>query len=161
MACQAQKRDPLVELAKRITHEHAQVTACFRKGVDHALRAGELLEQAKAECGHGSWMAWLELNCPSVSVRQAQRYLRLWVNRKCVPKDAFDQGLNAALDSIAERQNVHVKVQTSDDTNVTRRVLPGTPPMAYQVTYPKPAPARSISPEELQAAQIQDVARPA
>ena len=41
----------------------------------HAIKAGKLLLQAKAQLPHGQFLPWLESNCWG-SARQAQRYMR-------------------------------------------------------------------------------------
>ena len=48
----------------------------MRRGVEHAIRAGELLIEAKAQLKHGEWLPWLENNC-TMSERTAQLYMRL------------------------------------------------------------------------------------
>jgi Protein of unknown function (DUF3102) len=55
-------------------HERAERT--FREGVQHAIRAGELLLQAKRTVAHGNWSSWLAENV-EFSDRLAQAYMRL------------------------------------------------------------------------------------
>ena len=55
----------------------------FRSAVAHAIQAGELLIEAKAQVAHGEWLPWLEANCP-LSERQARNYMRLARNRQRV-----------------------------------------------------------------------------
>jgi hypothetical protein len=79
--------EDLSELAAGINREHAAAEGAARAGLDHARRAGELLFQAKAQCGHGRWLAWLAEHC-RCSARTAQLYTRLasrWaeVEAKC------------------------------------------------------------------------------
>jgi Protein of unknown function (DUF3102) len=66
----------LDQLAERIKAEHAQCEVTMRAGVEHALKAGELLIEAKALCGHGEWGNWLQTHC-EFSERTAQGYMRL------------------------------------------------------------------------------------
>lgn len=57
----------------------AEITAAerdFESAVAHAIKAGELLLEAKANVDHGGWLAWLEANFPG-SIRSAQGYMRL------------------------------------------------------------------------------------
>jgi hypothetical protein len=56
-------------LAERINEEHEAYetgikTALghFEAALEHALDAGDLLLQAKAEHEHGNWVPWLEAN---------------------------------------------------------------------------------------------------
>ena len=66
----------LAQLAKVINREHDLACQAIRTGLEHALTAGDLLQQAKAKVQHGDWLAWLEANC-TVSERTAQAYMRL------------------------------------------------------------------------------------
>jgi hypothetical protein len=71
----------------------------FRRAVDHAIRAGELLIEAKAAIGHGGWLPWLEANFPK-SPRSAQGYMRLAEH----PEDAqrvAHLGIKGALKQLA------------------------------------------------------------
>jgi hypothetical protein len=68
-------------LTKRINEEHRRCEAAFRSGVEHALRAGELLIEAKESVPHGSWGAWLADNFEG-SARTAQAYMRVARARK-------------------------------------------------------------------------------
>jgi hypothetical protein len=66
----------LVGLAAEINaHADAQ-RACEIKGVMHALRIGQLLQEAKKITPHGRFMAWVKKNT-SVSQRMAQHYLSI------------------------------------------------------------------------------------
>ena len=49
----------------------------MRRGLEHALRAGELLIEAKAGLAHGQWLPWLKENCSDVSERSAQNCMRM------------------------------------------------------------------------------------
>ena len=67
---------PLPTLANRI---HAEVDAAERdwqSALAHAIRAGELLLAAKAQCRHGTWLPWLEANF-EFAPQTAQGYMRL------------------------------------------------------------------------------------
>lgn len=63
-------------LAVDIEHEHEQAQEAFASAVEHAVRCGELLLEAKAEVGHGEWGAWVDEHFPA-SRRSAQGYMRL------------------------------------------------------------------------------------
>jgi hypothetical protein len=71
------KRKALDALAAQINAEHDECTAAFKRGLDHAMRAGDLLIQAKALVGHGKWLPWFREHCPYMSERTAQVYMRL------------------------------------------------------------------------------------
>jgi hypothetical protein len=66
----------LAELAGRINAEHQQVETALRAGLEHARAAGELLLQAKAQCGHGRWLEWLKANV-AFTDRTARRYMTI------------------------------------------------------------------------------------
>ncbi len=66
----------LPDLAAQINHAHAEVEERIRAAVPHAIRAGELLLQAKAELPHGAFGNWISENCV-FSERTAQGYMRL------------------------------------------------------------------------------------
>ena len=66
----------LDDLAERINEEHREVESVFKTAVDHALKVGELLLEAKEAAPHGGWLPWVEANC-SFSKRTAQAYMRL------------------------------------------------------------------------------------
>ena len=52
-----------------------------REKAQHAIVAaidcGRLLERQKGSLPHGAWSDWLAVNCPEISARTAQRYIRL------------------------------------------------------------------------------------
>ncbi len=68
-------------LATRINEEHRRCEAAFRSGVEHALKAGELLIEAKDRVPPDSWGAWLADNFEG-SARTAQAYMRVARPRK-------------------------------------------------------------------------------
>ncbi len=72
--------EKLDTLAARINEEHRAFGKTFRNTVEHGIRAGELLSQAKAQCPHGTWLAWLEENFEGLA-RTAQAYMRLYKHR--------------------------------------------------------------------------------
>jgi hypothetical protein len=79
---------PLTTLADEINREHVEARSAYGSAVDHALRVGELLTQAKKQCPHGGWLPWLKDNCPQIAERTAQAYMRLHRERDRLPKSA-------------------------------------------------------------------------
>ncbi len=59
-------------LAAKIREHHKAVGAA----IVHAIKAGQLLLEAKRKVGHGNWLPWLEANC-EMSERTAQNYMRI------------------------------------------------------------------------------------
>jgi DNA-directed RNA polymerase subunit L len=51
--------ESLDELAVRIRAEHEATVAAIKNGVEHAIVAGKLLLEAKAQLKHGRWSPWL------------------------------------------------------------------------------------------------------
>jgi Protein of unknown function (DUF3102) len=66
----------LPELAARIDEEHRAAAGAIKRGLAHAINAGELLRDAKASVPHGQWADWLKGNT-ALSERTAQRYMQL------------------------------------------------------------------------------------
>ena len=62
----------LPELVARVNQEHKQLKECVIKGAQHAVKAGELLWEAKRKTGHGRWLEWIAENC-EFSDRTAQQ----------------------------------------------------------------------------------------
>jgi ParB family chromosome partitioning protein len=66
----------LGQLAMRINQAHEDgEQACWR-GLEHFRAAGQWLLAAKAKCGHGKWLKWLEKNV-RFSQQTASRYMRI------------------------------------------------------------------------------------
>jgi Protein of unknown function (DUF3102) len=89
----------LDDLAVRIRAEHEQVGAALRRGVEHALRCGDLLLQAKTQVAHGEWLPWLEEHCV-MAERTAQAYMKLARNRSAIEaetRNVADLGVRGAL----------------------------------------------------------------
>jgi hypothetical protein len=72
----------LADLAARIVAEHQAVSTALKDSVRHAITAGELLVEAKAQLNkHGQWLPWLRGHC-TMSERTAQLYMRCAKNRE-------------------------------------------------------------------------------
>jgi hypothetical protein len=50
------KKGRLDELAEVIDAEYHAFVRTFRKAVEHGIRAGGLLTEAKGNCEHGTWL---------------------------------------------------------------------------------------------------------
>jgi hypothetical protein len=66
----------LADLAARIRAEHEASAIAMQRGLEHAINAGRLLIEAKAQLKHGQWLPWLAEHC-EVSERTASLYMRL------------------------------------------------------------------------------------
>lgn len=72
----AQVQVSLEHFAEQINAEHRACCAAVTKSLEHAVRCGELLLQAKAAVPHGGWQPWLKQHFPA-SNRTARQYMRL------------------------------------------------------------------------------------
>jgi len=106
----------LADLAVRIRQEHDAVAGALKTSLAHAMMAGDLLLQAKAQVPHGQWLPWLCDRC-QVSERMAQRYIRLARNRGLIETKCdtvSDLGVRGALSLIAlERSSSDHMIATS------------------------------------------------
>jgi len=69
-------------LPEQINWEHDQAQHAARSALDHALKAGELLIQAKQQCAYGEWLLWVNQNC-QFAERTARLYMQLARRREC------------------------------------------------------------------------------
>lgn len=88
----------LEELAAEIEREHAGVRRTLGEAVEHAIRAGRLLNSAKARVEHGGWQQWLKKNF-SGSARSAQGYMQL-ADHEAKARPVAHLGLRAALEEV-------------------------------------------------------------
>ena len=70
----------MVSNVKELNDLHQQIEGKLRSTVQDAIRAGELLTQAKDDLPHGAFLPWIEQNCV-FSERTAHRYLQLYKYR--------------------------------------------------------------------------------
>lgn len=66
----------LPALASEINAEHEAAEQAINDSLQHARRCGELLNEAKAQCQHGEWGAWLAENFRATP-RTAQGYMKI------------------------------------------------------------------------------------
>ena len=98
----------LDDLAHAIETEHRAALAGFRATIDHAIRCGELLLQAKAGLPHGQWLPWINENL-NLKPRQCQNYMRVAENREALNANlAAHLTIDQALTAIADRQPLRV-----------------------------------------------------
>ena len=92
-------RRGLPTLATEIRQEVEAAEASWQDAVAHAIRAGELLIDAKSQVKHGDWLPWLEANFPGAP-RTAQDYMRLAANAENARRVAH-LGVRGALKELA------------------------------------------------------------
>jgi hypothetical protein len=81
------RSNSLTDLAARIRTEHEAVSLALKRGVTHAMMAGDLLLEAKLAVPHGRWLQWLTDNCDALSERTVQLYMKLAKNRVTIEKE--------------------------------------------------------------------------
>jgi hypothetical protein len=99
----------LADLAARIKAEHGAVATALKDSVRHAIAAGELLIEAKAQLAYGQWLPWLSHHC-TISERTAQLYMRVAKNRADIEaqirNDVADLSLSEAAAILALSSDV-------------------------------------------------------
>lgn len=70
-------------LADKINEHYEQAESHAKSAVDHAYECGLALIEAKAQCGHGEWLPWLE-KYTVVSKRTAQAWMQIAANPELV-----------------------------------------------------------------------------
>ncbi len=93
----------LVTLAKEINSEHRAFVGSLSRTVEHGIRAGELLAEAKSKCQHGEWSAWLGVNFEA-SQRTAQVYMQMFKGRdeiRAKTQGSADLSISGALKEIS------------------------------------------------------------
>ena len=99
----------LADLANQINAEHEACHFAMRESIKHAVRAGELLVEAKMGLPHGQWASWLDANC-DFSDRTARAYMRLAkelpkldeANRQRVAEMPLREALVSIADPVAK-----------------------------------------------------------
>jgi hypothetical protein len=99
-ALAAVESSPLDALAVEIGREVQAAEADFQSAVTHAIRAGELLIEARRQVHHGEWEDWVDANFPG-SLRKAQGYMRLARKARSAMRFAH-LGIGGALDKLSE-----------------------------------------------------------
>jgi len=92
----------LPDLAARIRVEHGGAKASVKRGVKHAVAAGQLLIEAKAQVQHGQWLPWLRDQC-GLPDRTASAYMRVAKNKEKLAAEignVADLSLRGALDAL-------------------------------------------------------------
>jgi hypothetical protein len=122
----------LPELIDRVNQEHKQVKECVIKGAQHAVKAGELLWEAKRKAGHGRWLEWIAENC-EFSDRTAQLYMKLAnaLPQVANPQSIADLSLTAAIKMIEDlkspEENPIPKVRSSKKTDKLAEAIKNSP----------------------------------
>jgi hypothetical protein len=73
--------EELEELGRLAEGEHQLTNRSARQTLDHAIRCGEYLAEAKAKVAHGQWLHWIRDHL-SYGPRKCQKYMFLAQNRE-------------------------------------------------------------------------------
>lgn len=99
--------DVLRAFATEANEEHRAVEAAVGRaqranaeGVEHAVRAGEILIAAKKAVGHGSWMRWTEANFDG-SHRTVDLYMHLAERKAEISQELAKLGIEAVARELA------------------------------------------------------------
>jgi hypothetical protein len=74
----------LEDLVVAIAREHELVRSSLSNGLNHALRAGDLLLDARARIPHGQWGSWLADQDLNITMEHATTYMRIARHRDLV-----------------------------------------------------------------------------
>lgn len=110
------------DIAEQIRNAHTRCVDAVKVGLDHAKEAGNLLITAKSMIGHGEWLPWLRDNCPEISERTAQAYMRCARNvGRLEGKSATvaDLSFRGALEMLAEPKSVTIDESVIRPTNMS------------------------------------------
>lgn len=116
-------------LSAQINKEHQACVRAARQALDHAMRCGDLLVEAKAGCPHGEWQPWLAEHFDG-SARSARGYMRLANNRELLePKTAESAvlSIDGALKLLSGPREIRRYPPETDDPGILL-----TDPDAYQ-----------------------------
>jgi hypothetical protein len=87
----------LAKNAVLINTEHKAVVEANQTSLQHAIAAGQMLRACKDSMPHGEWIDWLAKNCPDISERTAQLYMKLAKNEDKL-EAAADENRNTVAD---------------------------------------------------------------
>ncbi len=102
-----------VDLAAVANEEHALARQAGESMLEHAMRAGEALTEAKAQLPHGEWLPWLAANFDA-SEATAERYMQVAANPARV-RDLEEPSLRKALEAISDSGMAHVGRNSGDN----------------------------------------------
>lgn len=144
-------------LAERINAEHRAYETSIKTALGHldaalwhALDAGDLLLQAKAEQKHGTWEDWLKANFKTLSVRRAQEYMFLARGRADLEEVKARGSAFSSIENALEFLRL-VKRAASEVRPEGVTVAPGPPIPGVTVTeLPIEAKARRAKEREVQ-----------
>lgn len=88
---------------KELDRLHAEIMGNMKKTVQDAVRAGEILLQAREKIGYGGFVGWLEKSC-SIPQRTAYRYMSLKEHESKIATMANLQDAYKQIETIEARE---------------------------------------------------------
>jgi hypothetical protein len=130
-------------LVPQIKAEYAKVLKAEGTALEHAIRCGELLIQAKGNMKHGEWAEWLGANIPEIAaVRTATQYIRLARNQDQIKLKAAEIGRTSADLSINQADKLLRKPKESkpeqsetDEQSTVPPPLIELPPSSFDAQF--------------------------
>lgn len=120
----------LPELAAAINEDHLACNAAAQTCLERALACGFKLVEAKARCGHGQWLPFLTTQCPNISERTAQRYMKLTKVEPSTESDTLaDLSISAFLQLVptvsepANPEGEDLDTDKKSDADVASRIF--------------------------------------
>jgi hypothetical protein len=115
----------LADLAHRIRAEHEASGTAIKRGLHHAMAAGDLLLEAKKQIKHGQWLPWLKKQC-EIPERTASHYMRLARKRSKIGNVA-DLTVKRAVEMLREQsdQEIYARSFWAIHEHATREIERG------------------------------------
>jgi N6-adenosine-specific RNA methylase IME4 len=107
----------LRERAAEIEREHEAACGYMAEALRHAIKAGELLLETKAELD-GGWTPWLRSYCPNIPDRTARLYIQLYIHRDEIIGNALPT-IRSAVEFLTKK-NREAKVALKKDRREQR-----------------------------------------
>ncbi len=117
-------------LGREIVELHKKAVDVAEDAIGAAVQCGDALVKAKEGVPHGKWEAWLEMWCPRVSIRTAQRWMELsreWNAVSVLEVDTIDVSVAGLLSEVKKKPR-----EQPVETQATLPDPPSEPPPTGQ-----------------------------
>jgi len=122
-----------ISTANEINHEHDLFVSSARTGLEHAVRCGELLIEAKQNMPHGGWKVWVDENC-NFSYRTAQVYMRIYTKAQSSALLEEGESQIGILKMLAAKEKEEKKKKRAEERQSMANQVIGMPLTASIVT---------------------------
>jgi hypothetical protein len=92
------------DLVAQINHAHEEAHRQAIGALEHAVRCGALLLQARRHIPHGSWLEWVKDNL-NFGARQCQKYMSLARNGHQLNTHSGSHSINEAMRALADQRH--------------------------------------------------------